>query len=386
MDYTRIPRALIYKNRTEIDDFPINGDEYNTLESQFYKKLIKRAFIKNSWQGPDYILKIFNNAYYICTLILLEKTPTVYLARYKIIASENSKDFNLRFNVLPATMALVYNFLEYYVGMDTSEDLMKDICEGFHNWEDPNDYNEWMEKFDELLIKTFKPISDIPSFTPRNLYDAITDDDIEGKQLALGINYILNKLADTNDAITCLPILYNRLSEAPSSPNIERAIKQTTIALHNIGISLPAIISHNEQLNKGTDSKMEQIIVANAELKNENLNDIKKMEIDERIIFFVMALGLDLRGETINQKQLAMFISKLTGDNAESIRTRIVALNKEEEKVNQDEIEDFSKSTKDAACNVYDFLEKVVRYNSNLEGRIREIRININTVYHLNRE
>lgn len=382
MDYTRIPRALIYKNRTEIDDFPINGDEYNTLESQFYKKLIKYAFIKRTWQGPDYLLKIFNNAYYICTLILLEKEPTVYIARYKIIASENSEDYNLRFNVMPATMALVYNLLEYYVGMDASGDLMKDICEGFHNWEDPNDYNEWMETFDELLIKTYKPISDIPSFTPRNLYEAITDDDIEGEKLALGINYILKKLADTNEAKICLPVLYNRLSTTPSSPTIERAIKQTTIALHNIGIALPSIITQD----KGNECATGQVIGTNAEFDDDNLNDIKKMEIDERIIFFVMALGLDLRGDTINQTQMANFISELTGDNAESIRIRIVTLNKEEKKVNQGEIEDFSESTKDAACNVYEYLGKVVKHNPNLRERIRDIRTNISTVYNLNRE
>ena len=51
MDYTTIYRPLVYKDREDIDDFPVDetdNTDFLTMESVFMEKLEARPFIKPS--------------------------------------------------------------------------------------------------------------------------------------------------------------------------------------------------------------------------------------------------------------------------------------------------------------------------------------------------
>ena len=71
MDYTKISRELIYRDKRDIEDYPIGIP--NTIEQEFFNLLIERPFIKESNKAAANVLHIFNNAYYICALVFMEK-------------------------------------------------------------------------------------------------------------------------------------------------------------------------------------------------------------------------------------------------------------------------------------------------------------------------
>ena len=111
MDYTKIPRHLIYKEKS-LDDFPIN-DVHSLDWLMLYR--IETSEIAMIPNAEDYVCKIFNNAYYITTLVLKEKRPNLHVADYIGIADGmllELDDLHSRHRYfLAMTMALVYNYL-----------------------------------------------------------------------------------------------------------------------------------------------------------------------------------------------------------------------------------------------------------------------------------
>lgn len=116
MDYTKIPRQLIYKDLDNIDDFGI--DDKSSLEYEFYETLVDCPLIHNKESVeyikdiPKLVLQIFNNAYYICTLINMEQHTELYVDRYLSKAKNDNEGSLMWCNyVMPITMALVYSLL-----------------------------------------------------------------------------------------------------------------------------------------------------------------------------------------------------------------------------------------------------------------------------------
>ena len=111
MDYTKIPRHLIYKEKS-LDDFPIN--DVHSLDWLMLDR-IETSEIAMIPNAADYVCKIFNNAYYITTLVLKEKRPNLHVADYIGIADGmllELDDLHSRHRYfLAMTMALVYNYL-----------------------------------------------------------------------------------------------------------------------------------------------------------------------------------------------------------------------------------------------------------------------------------
>ena len=106
MDYTTIYRPLVYKDREDIDDFPVDETDnidYLTMEAVFMEKLEARPFIKESYNAPELILMIFNNARYITTLICSENHPQHYLHKYLKIAENDRRLVIMCNHTMPAT-------------------------------------------------------------------------------------------------------------------------------------------------------------------------------------------------------------------------------------------------------------------------------------------
>ena len=83
MDYTKVPRELIWADRNNIDDFFV--DDSGSLDNIMFER-IGRSMICNWSNAAEYVLEMYNNAYYITTLILMEKHPILYFSSYNDIS------------------------------------------------------------------------------------------------------------------------------------------------------------------------------------------------------------------------------------------------------------------------------------------------------------
>ena len=106
MDYTELPRQLIYKDRLWLEDFDIynNGKNFNKP----IVKVLKQRF-SHDRDIEKYILCCMNNAYYICTMALMEKDPSLRVSKYCDLAGviDGSENAHLQQPVL----CLVFYYL-----------------------------------------------------------------------------------------------------------------------------------------------------------------------------------------------------------------------------------------------------------------------------------
>lgn len=146
---------------------------------------------------------------------------------------------------------------------------------------------------------------------------------------------------------------------------------------------LEAEIKRLKVLLEATDNQLKRYQEEDA--LTEDIDEAQKLVIDERIIFVSALLGVSLKPDVVNQKQLAKLIEKLTGDTAKSIRPRISSLNSETQKVNGHKIDKFSESTQIAAKNVYELINKAVRgaTRENKGYQCKQAMENINQTYQL---
>ena len=203
MDYTIVFRQLIYKDRTDIDDFPVDetdNTDFLTMESVFMEKLEARRFIKDSFNAPELILMIFNNARYITTLIYSENHPQHYLHKYLKIAENDSRDIIMCNHAMPATMALVVNYLLHYLGESFfGSKIVKAIIENFNDW-DTKGASEGKQDFYDLLIDRTSETDKYPrwatdegEFPRRDIKDVLNDTDIDPYEIIGDLDYIIQE-------------------------------------------------------------------------------------------------------------------------------------------------------------------------------------------------
>jgi hypothetical protein len=222
MDYTIVFRQLIYKDRTDIDDFPVDetdNTDFLTMESVFMEKLEARRFIKDSFNAPELILMIFNNARYITTLIYSENHPQHYLHKYLKIAENDSRDIIMCNHAMPATMALVVNYLLHYLGESFfGSKIVKAIIDNFNDW-DTKGASEGKQDFYDLLIDRTSETDKYPrwakddgDFPRRDIKDVLNDTDIDPYEIIGDLDYIIQET-------------FGMYSGEPECPLIMKAIK-----------------------------------------------------------------------------------------------------------------------------------------------------------------
>lgn len=203
MDYTTVFRQLIYKDREDIDEFPVDetdNTDFLTMESVFMEKLEARRFIKDSFNAPELILMIFNNARYITTLIYSENHPQHYLHKYLKIAENDSRDIIMCNHAMPATMALVVNYLLHYLGESFfGSKIVKAIIENFNDW-DTKGASEGKQDFYDLLIDRTSETDKYPSwatddgeFPRRDIKEVLNDTDIDPYEIIGDLDYIIQE-------------------------------------------------------------------------------------------------------------------------------------------------------------------------------------------------
>lgn len=222
MDYTIVFRQLIYKDREDIDDFPVDetdNTDFLTMESVFMEKLEARRFIKDNYNAPELILMIFNNARYITTLIYSENHPQHYLHKYLKIAENDSRDIIMCNHAMPATMALVVNYLLHYLGeLFFGSKIVKAIIENFNDW-DTKGASEGKQDFYDLLIDRTSETDKYPrwatddgDFSRRDIKKVINDTDIDPYEIIGDLDYVIQET-------------FGMYSGDPECPLIMKAIK-----------------------------------------------------------------------------------------------------------------------------------------------------------------
>lgn len=133
MDYTKVQRPLIYADKSELDFFDVDTD--GTLDALMFDR-IQRSMICGLGGAARVVLDIFNNAYYITTLILMEKRPVPYFISYvNISMSAGGGDNTYKRYFSAMTMAMVYNYLrasDKRYGEGKGNILLERIC-NYHN-------------------------------------------------------------------------------------------------------------------------------------------------------------------------------------------------------------------------------------------------------------
>ena len=92
MDYTKVPRTLIYKDRDDLKDFGVQTP--GTMNCSLFMQLKQQALMGVPG-AREVALRCYNNAYYVCTLIILEANdfPELRVSDYvdKILEIEKDK-------------------------------------------------------------------------------------------------------------------------------------------------------------------------------------------------------------------------------------------------------------------------------------------------------
>lgn len=88
MDFSKLPRELIYQDRRSITDFAISDEHW--VNKALFDQLISFKCIKSKEETTEkLILSIFNDAYYILTIVFLEEFPFLRMAKIKEVLRDN---------------------------------------------------------------------------------------------------------------------------------------------------------------------------------------------------------------------------------------------------------------------------------------------------------
>lgn len=385
MDYTRIPRELIYRDRRNLDEF----FEANELNAALIKNMTDIDDLMNS-DFENHALMCMNAAYYICTIFLLEKHPEwrlskidSYLCNLNLHPVEEYKTI---------VFCLVYILLKHYNNkgwQENKDELLKQIYFLIY----PNDRHKEMRVHVYLvggkkdILQTLE--TNLPQgfvlpedeFAPRVIdcetasevmdkpfrWDILTDnfneDNISEIVNALGKNpeekRLIEKItseAHANSPITQTAQLNNHYSADDNSKDLQAELAASSDRIKEL----------EEELRELREYKKE-----NEEM--ESLTPEKALGIDELAIFFSFAVGLDFDPTRTNQTQLSAMISKLCGNTLESIRARISKMNQMEKNNN------LSEEVMQAARNVKGMLEKIPKGNQT--EKVKDIINNIDLVF-----
>lgn len=143
MDYTTVPRSLIYRDRRSLEEFGVY-DEGNIM-FPLADAMLHMAIIRHS-DSENRALWCMNTAFYICTMILLEKDPRWRISNYETIAIPSWNYCQLEFKSL--TLSLVVLLLAF----------LKNPLRNAHPYGDKarKDILAWLKKgvmYDELEFK-----------------------------------------------------------------------------------------------------------------------------------------------------------------------------------------------------------------------------------------
>lgn len=228
MDYTKVSRKLIYKDKANLEDFFV--DQPGTLGAIMYEKITK-SDVCTFLDAAERLQDCYNDAYYITTMVLMEKRPLLYVARYlDIVYSKYDKRGCTR-HFAALTMAMVYNYLQTDKMCQDKDNAILKYIWNYHvdNFNDQQiDGKARFFFFDNVLPHSEcekYEMRDI--FKPRDVLDIVNYEDAETILQGQGLDYVMDSiisLRNTERAVECFDDLVQNLRRA-AIPGSEKLIK-----------------------------------------------------------------------------------------------------------------------------------------------------------------
>lgn len=258
MDYTSIPRSLVYKEKTDLSVFTRNRSK-DSLEYQYFKKLKQQPFIINSLDAHEYTLKILNNACYICGLVLFEEQPVLFFKKYLNKAACSYENAITNGFIITSTLALVSNWLntdwyrDEYASWHYDDEPLDEVLSAIYshfNRESPFNDNKWIKEI-FLALNLGKGYNshnliETDDISFRDVDDILDNSEVSIKDIIEGIDYICLDRSKFNfvktDDYYFLSMILNRLEnetkdvEDVVSPFlINNAFEKVQNLLHRLG-------------------------------------------------------------------------------------------------------------------------------------------------------
>ena len=385
MDYTRIPRELIYRDRRNLDEF----FDANELNAALIKNM-KDIDILITGDFENHALMCMNAAYNICTFLILEKHPEWKLS--KMASYIDTLNLHPVEEYKTIVFSLVYILLKHFNNkgwQENKNELLKQIY--FLIYPDERHieirvhvYRVGSQKDILETLKTNLPQGFVlpeDEFAPR-VIDCETASDVMDKPFRWDVltdNYKEDKIREIINALGRNPEeerwIEKIINEAyTNSPITETAQFKKQSSMDDNSKDLQAELAASSDRIKELEEELREL----RDYKNENeemknLIPEKALGIDELAIFFSFAVGLDFDPTRTNQKQLSAMISALCGNAPESIRARISRMNQMEKNNN------FSEEVMQAARNVKGMLEKIPQGDQT--EKMKDIINNIDLVF-----
>lgn len=194
MDYTKIPRPLIYKMRENLNDFGVQAP--GSLNKELFSHLKK--ILKGMERALDLYLRCFNDAYYVCTLILKDDFPETRIADYENLILDDKKPYAQ--DVCAAAMGMVCHLLTAYDAqwkLETKDEVVEAIRYRFSHyvWCDTMarlSFEKMLENFntDGLFVSQGE-------FAPRDIAEAV--DTLDDVFLAKNVDFVCELLTLQED-------------------------------------------------------------------------------------------------------------------------------------------------------------------------------------------
>ena len=198
MDYTKVPRGLIYKERNDLKEFGVQIPE--TMNYLLFLLLKQQALMGTSG-ARELALRCYNNAYYVCTLILLEANdfPELRISDYVDTILEIEKGNKHIDEVCLASMAMACLLLARYDSNKYGKDseVWKAIYYRCTHYQWYN--SSATDIFHAMMMLNYNlslPLS-LTEFAPRDIVDVIENFGINFLQVYA--DYICKRLALLKD-------------------------------------------------------------------------------------------------------------------------------------------------------------------------------------------
>ena len=134
MDYTKLPRKLIYRDRKELEEFGVQNAE--SLEGRMFMEIYQMGLVGRRHDSERWLLNLFNDAYYILTIVLLEKLPYLRMTQILKIARtwDDGLDDNKKATVV---MSMVLRLLDNCILNDQLEEFYRQVTDIVERYDEP---------------------------------------------------------------------------------------------------------------------------------------------------------------------------------------------------------------------------------------------------------
>jgi len=219
-DYWKVPRVLIYRERDSLNDFGVRDSD--TLNGRLFNLLLEH--FRSANDAKTLLLQCFNNAYYLCTVILLEDYPDLCVDKYE----KNLLDMHVHWkeDTCAALFALAYEMLQVCnPKLKKDGPLLQAIYHRFRygHWNALTAANSFYKLIDRVDKKDF--ILSMSDFAPRDIRELIYVEEESFSAEEIELDYGVLTLAKGADYV-CEFILKNCSSNAERTGLVNKVISR----------------------------------------------------------------------------------------------------------------------------------------------------------------